>query len=488
MKRLHNYLLTHHPLLWNMRVHIMLPALLLLNLLFFVAGWSSISLPESLRWSALRAGSGVVSLAILCAILAGVLWLIFYLRNNAFKSFYPLKRGHLVAEAGLILLTCLLLTTPGFFYTAGTYSRMRQLTATTDLAHEMNTANLAAHFLPFSRASFSSSNDCANRTDDDEDRTYPMSSTAVDTATMGSAVDTFSYLHFCYNEVFDKDVAGLRSARGNDSIAKRWLLAGRQDSVRRLLQEYLALCSKYGGGHRFDADRHVKEIFSRPGFPVRYEISNGAYAGYETSPDGTSLPAGKLRDTYIESGHLSEALRTIAEARQGWLDTGTIFFLLYWSLGMALLLFSFRITAVRPWFIALIGAGVWCAVFGVLGAFMGRAASGYGLAFLFVFLAIGFLITATVLINRREQKRNAGVSLLWAMWSLPAIVPTICSWIEHLYAPRYYDTGSPNVSPVYEWIRDSWPLIGYTNFVLYLLLLIVLFIPLARKWQAMPEE
>jgi hypothetical protein len=491
MQRINKYLLTHYPLLWNLRIHIVWPVILLLHILFFLTGYTSISFPASLRWSSLHAEGGTISMAVLCALIVGILWLVYYLRNNAFKSFYPLKPGRLAAEALLILITCIGLISFIPTYHGGTYGHLRGLTSSTNLSRETNITNLAHHFIPFSREAFSSTNDCAYRQNEEDAYNPEMVEAAPTAVTTTPAVDTFSYLHYCHNDVAIGDEENIRTDRQNDTIAKRWLLNNQQDSVATVIKEYLALVKKYGGNYRFNADQHTRQIFSEQGFPIRYIINqydNQDYVETDTGITPTTAPT-----VYIQEQGLTDGLSIIARARRGWLNSETAIFLLYWSLGIALLIFSFRITQVRVWFIAIIGCGIWCAIFGVLAAFGSGVDSGYALSFIFILLSIAFAIASITLIRSKQSKRNAGVLYLWSLWSTPALIPTIMVWLQHITSPKdiYEPVRKISITPpapLYDWIQSNWPLIATSNLTLFLLLLIFLYIPLARKWQAMPEE
>ena len=206
--------------------------------------------------------------------------------------------------------------------------------------------------------------------------------------------------------------------------------------------------------------------------------------------DENGLTSGGIpAEVFVEDAKVTAALGTTAEARDGWLDFELAVFFLYFSLGLALVIFSFRITQVRTWFIALIGAGIWVAVFGVFGAVM---RTEYGLMVIFLLLTIAFLITAIYLISHRDSKRIAGVTLLWALWAIPAFLPLLAAWIWHMTQPAYDYSVEGKIkqqpAPVYDWISSNWPLINGANVLLVIGLIAFLFIPLARKWQAMPEE
>lgn len=502
MKSFNNYLLTHYPLLWNMRIHLVWPVILLLHLLFFIAGYMQIMYPESLNYYSLHAGEGTISLAVLSALLTGVLWLMFYFRNNAFKRFYPLPKGRLAAEAGLIFLTCLGLTTITASYQGGAYTHVRMLTASTNLRSEANITNLAQHFLPFDRTYFSSRSDCSyrdagvRRYSDQSQTDAVVAEAAIDTLAMTEPAttfinaDTFSYLHYCNSDVNVYSEAGIRSEQANDSIAKRWLINGRQDSVRMILADYLRLCKKYGAAYRFHPEEHVANVFGHVGFPVRYELMTNNYEPDPSSPEY----ANRLRYTdgpaFIENQTVSNAISATDTARRGWLDMPILLFFFYFSFGLALLIFSFRITALRTWFIAVIGANIWAAVFGVLLALVRLE---HHMLLIFLMLAFAFLGVSVYLIGRRESKTRAGVLYLWSLWAFPAVIPALASWIERITSPAsYYRDGVVGYveepAPVHDFIREHWLMISTGNVLLMVAVLLFLFIPLARKWQAMPEE
>ena len=496
MKKLNNYLLTNYPLAWNLRLHWLWPVILLLHLLFWLAGYGSVSFPESASYYSLEPGGATFSMTVLCGLLLLALWLIFYFRNNAFKSFYPLAKGRLVAEFGLILLTTFGLTTFVASYAGGTYFHIRQETREVDLVTEANTVNLAHHFLPFSRERFSVKADCNyDHSSRQEAVATPIRSSDGDTvAGNGITTDTFSYLHYCANMDgyyyirYRYNSSGyslsLASAGANDTVAKRWLYGGRRDSVAQMLTRFLAICKKYGAGYQYDVGKGVAEIFATPGFLVRGIISEDQYSAEHFDENKSRTEAQLQAGSYIETRVLMQSLTTIGEARKGWMRPDMMLVFLYFSLGIALLIFSFRATSVRVWFIALIGTAVWMAIFGVLAA--ATHGNGTSLMILFLLLSIGFLIGAGLQIARRASRRNAGIMLLWALWSFPALGLIVAGLIKQSDNEDYYSSRS--TQSAYYWVQEHWTLINYLNLTFTVAVVCLLFIPLLRRWQAAPEE
>src|SRR5882724_7603813 len=96
LKKIYTRIVTDYPLLWNTRMPWVIAAALLIHLLFFWAGFGSItaiSFQEYYYLSSVITG-GLMSFSILCSALVIIIWLIFYLRNNAYKSFYIIDKYH----------------------------------------------------------------------------------------------------------------------------------------------------------------------------------------------------------------------------------------------------------------------------------------------------------------------------------------------------------------------------------------------------------
>ncbi|WP_179352507.1 hypothetical protein [Winogradskyella vidalii] len=86
------YLLERYPIIWNTRIVWMLLGALVLHMLFFAAGFLTLSNPETLHEYAIKDvffKNGAVYFTSMISILLLVGWLIYMFKNNAFKNFYP---------------------------------------------------------------------------------------------------------------------------------------------------------------------------------------------------------------------------------------------------------------------------------------------------------------------------------------------------------------------------------------------------------------
>jgi hypothetical protein len=493
MKRLNNYLLTHHPLLWNLRVHYIWPVILLLHLFFFIGGYSSVRFPEISGYERLYPREDTMILAILMGVLAMVGWLVLYFRNNAFKSFLPLKPGRLVAEMALIFATAFGLASIAVSSAHGKAQHIRQLSRNTDLDKEQETIALALQFLPFNLETFSRFNNADEQLAVDTVQLTTLNNTVL-------PVDTFSYLNFNGQTYYRGDRAPVLAV----DIHKRaagWLKAGRRDSVLRVLQNYLKLVKKYGGKYRFDPAAHVQAIFSRADFAVRYTI-----AGYDLSQYGEEQAAeaetaavvpveGEVRApalryakgfAYISRENPEWGIRQVEAARYELLDWDVLVFLLYAALAVTILIFGFRLTEGRTWGIAVIGAGLLTVIIGLMIAVSRGAESAL---VLLLIIEAAFTTLAMIGISTGWKRRWAGVLYLWSLAGMPFVLPLIWQLLQQISQPDYDSTLSRyEPSALYDWLRASERWFVGGNLILSLALLAVFYIPLARRWQAMTEE
>ncbi len=506
MKRISHYLLTHHPLAWNLRLHWVLPGLLLLNGLFYLAGLLEPASLKRLSYAQAHMQPEATSVAVLVGILAIIFWLVYYLRNNAFKNLYPLRRGQLFLEFLSILSIVGLASLLPFSYQQGRYDRWQAVTADIDVVRESNIAALAAHFLPFEAEDFDRRFSCDSmRAREAADSawmaTHPGSDGAYDRpgyydgrngTYLDSALDR-SYLHYCqeppliirdysrYNSGGPQPTVRTAGAFSRDevnAVATRYMRGGRQDSVRAVIEDFLRLAVRYGGSHRMSVEGRVREIFATPEHTVQ------TYLG--TSPHN---------DAFIEyvDERVTDAHNTTLEFRRGIWDSEMVLFMLHWMLSAALVVYSFRMTARRPWAIAFVGMGVWLVLFAVLSAFM-RHDNMVGAVFLLLVPVLAGYAIANIV--RGRNKLFSAVAGLWALWVLPVYIPCFAAWLKDFYrGPEYYgnyqtadgqyfSTGDA----VWLWLDCYEETIAWINVAAVLVLVAVVIIPLLRRWQSNPEE
>lgn len=455
---LYQKFLTRYPLLWNTRAFVMIPALLLLHLLFYLSGLFSISNLAELDDFRVRSDGDTWGLSVMISVLTLVLWLVFYLRNNAFKSFYPLPKGRLLSEFLLLIVIVFLAISFPFTHQQGREDGVIRVSKNVDAVKEINTANLAQHFLPYDYDDFAVERSCDTlaRYGEYSDRYVP-----------DSVPREHSYLHYC-RQAISSDRKGVLNQFELDAIAEKWLREGKKDSVTAVIEDYLAMVRKYGGDYRFNAEKHVQEIFSTPRFLVTGRLS--AYGNENTD------------DEYVGYFEVNRALSNVSMVYLREDNSDMLLVLSYFAVCFALLIFSFRITKLRTWFIALIAMGVYLILFSVMLG-MGMAHTPEAAGALFILVSLLCLAFSIFSIRSRTSKLYAGIGLLFFTWTLPSLLPIFGVLQEdHSYKPGH------RPGAFARWIDDHWPVFMTVNLFIVLIITSLVIIPLARKWQACPEE
>lgn len=493
MRRFNEHLLTRYPLLWNMRIQYVLPAILLFHVAFYIWGYYSANYPGTELYQMLTPADDRLLFLGIFAILLAIGWLFLYLRNNAFRSFYPLKPGRLAAELGLIFGIALGISSLKMSYIAGKAGHIRSMSAGIGLEDEWRTVLLAEHFLPFDAFAFSRTWEAADTLGANEEDQEPRIQTEH---------TYLSEMNFVGLSV-EPDTVHEKVLAESNRLAEDWLLTGKQDSVLAAIRRYLKLVGRYGGKYLFYPRTHVATIFGTPDFALTYvlvpEDISGQYMHRYKETGGKMIPSPVLAIegqypalrypewwAFIERYRPRQALLQIEMARKPlWtqyefrlmLDLGLIF---------TFVVFGFRLTGLRVWAPAMIGLTLMVAV---ILAVRSVTKSVFAANSLIALAALLFSVYAFYGVRNGLARRRMGIVYLWALIGLPFILPSLIRAIAYA-VPEGHATRLPGM---FVMPRVDAFLSGYQDLLLIgnvgvcLLLVLLAYIPLARVWRAMPE-
>lgn len=408
-----------------------------------------------------------------------------------------------------------------FTYRQGLYDQGRRLSATTHLTEEINTINLAFHFIPFETEDFQAHRSC-DSVKAREERREQRRLIYEEAQKKGVQLDqdfiyyepvnytdsTFpSYLNYCNVKISEPgihyetvmsgeyqynyyDAGRVANSEEYSKRVKGWLLAGKKDSVLHVLQGLKNLLIKYDVSHRFDPAAVADSVFTYTNFSLGRHYFNTSDEYDESGYEYILLP-------FINSYDLTESIEKVHEIRQGFWQYEMLLGLLYYALGAAIVVYSFRMMKIRIWFAALVGIGIWAILLGLL--FNLTNLKDEGVFYVLLFLCFVFLFVAVGLIQSSDKKFISGLAFLWAMWSQLAVLPLIMALLTEYYRfvsvePMEYSEMANQATyvggnhPVYTWIKQNTEALFTGNLVFFLILLVLIYIPLARKWQANPEE
>ncbi|AUC84671.1 hypothetical protein CW731_04915 [Polaribacter sp. ALD11] len=158
INKINKHLLENYPLIWNTRLVWMLAVNILVHLLFFMIGYASANSIEDLKahynLSNFFFETSTVYYNFLISIFILLVWVIYYLRNNAFKSVYSLKKGMLFKQFCVILLIFFISTTQYFSFKKGLVTKIKSLYSWAEVSEDIKTFNNIGLFFVHKQSDF----------------------------------------------------------------------------------------------------------------------------------------------------------------------------------------------------------------------------------------------------------------------------------------------------------------------------------------------
>lgn len=270
------------------------------------------------------------------------------------------------------------------------------------------------------------------------------------------------------------------------------LLSGNQKpKIQTLMKDYLKLADEYQVGYRFKDKSWIDYVYNPPYYFIDYELTSDSR--YNEINQET------YKKDYIAQTDMEDALGTIKHAKDGVFESFSYPLILYIALGISLLIFTFRMTMMRTWVVAVVGSMVvffiyFCLYF-LFGMMFSSVNETYALSLLLGFIFLFFLLAFSGIFSGK-RKLISGVNFIWSIWTFGAIFPIITglysSYLNWKYPYNYYSEIAPagykyTEHPHVTWIRDNFETIMYLNLALIFIFLILI-LPVIKKWKAMPEE
>lgn len=502
------------PLVWNTRIVQMLIFALIFHTFYFLLGYSSVQnlryLYEQDTQFEFISVIGLHLTAGLLLFIAVIVWLFHYLRNNPFKSFYPITKNYLRKEALFIMIILGSAITIYHSYQYGILVKSKQLSKGLYDIKDLETISLANCFLPFDKDMFEKQQCCdsvearINRepaydpkrcnSNSETYNEYGETITATDyeyaTATETTPSDPdipkeYSYLYYC-----NSPGAGIGYGTKDDpksptyhQIAKRWLLNKQKDSIKAVINDYIQLAKKFKIRFNLDANA-LTELCFQPG-QIPHEVTQSLYNAYL---DEETITFEGYWAEFSSLNFAPDRIKNVQEASffsvSDWEVYGYILMVL------SFLLLSFRFTRFKPWIVSVLGSGVVFIIFAIIANILKDEDD-------IVYVYLGFEVLCILMAMRQitgsRNKLHGGVWLNWSLFSLTAFFPII---MKLIYDQTYqvskcinnYMVVVKEAPPIHHWIGANWDTINALNVLLLIGYLLYVYVPLAYKWQANPSE
>ncbi|VXB66428.1 conserved membrane hypothetical protein [Flavobacterium sp. 9AF] len=498
LKNIQKQLLLKYPLLWNTKFIPMLILGILFHLLYFTLGYIDGTIDFSNQQN-INLETFTVLFGILFSIITIILWLVFYFKNNALKSFYKKSKEAIFYEWLQIFIICLLLTS---FYLPFHFGKQLHQKSYFSLEETKNRCRIISNADFFIDGSFGA-------TEIDS-----LASGLIDS--LGNKVDLYKdnqytgrqdYIYFDYvlfkgkkynqyslvnRNIFDFKI----NTEEEDSIQRitvqNWLHTHDIVAVKNLMESHLKILKEHHLETNLTLEKWFEITYNSPDF-VKFQYIKpqlkdyGEYEPYNRYEESYQQPYQKYENSkyskfYIQQNVLKEKYDIVSDAHVNpYFDGKETVIYLYLGLGLSLLVFSFRITSGKSWLIALITTGILNIIFGIFSA-LSSSEITY-IIFILLIIMASSIYFLSILYSRQSVKLSR-IVLNILLWSFSFFIPII-----YILVLAYYDKNDNYINPSKEreWLREHFLDMWCFNFVFIVILLFFLSTAI-RNWKGLAEE
>lgn len=502
-KNIQKQLLIKYPLLWNTRVVPVSILLIAVNIIFFVIGYveGKLNFSEDENNYNYDNDGLIIFFSSFLSIIIIILWLIFYLKNNSFKSFYPKNNFSLLKEWLIILLVSFLtcLFTYSFYY--GKETRIRSYYSEKEAKERCEILSKASFFID---GSFSN-----NYRNDEYDEAGITTVIPEDSIASKNNFIYFNGKKYNYLSLLNKNINSYTFFDfESDSVRKKtiktWLVNQQKDSIKNLFNNYLKIAKEHNLKANIDANKWFDLIYDHPNFD-KYNLigknneSEVYYANNYTNGsvfDSVNKYIVTIKDQqfeyykyYVPESKLNYNYDKIANSwNRPSINFDTLLIILYIALGLSLLVFSFRVTSIKNWMIAAVGLGILGILFGIISLIIKWDYTFPTLVIITVIFAVVYFI---YILTKKKNKSISGVVVNVILWSVPGILPLIYFlYLEFLRSLTYQDNVPYELSeyyPTIKFLKDNSIIFLYLNILFVLIMMLVLSSKI-KKWRGLAEN
>lgn len=521
LKKIQQYLLLNHPLLWNIKIVPALLGALIINIFFFIGGYILTKVDFSYAYSNPFSGAALAYMgAILTSILLFIIWLVFYSKNNAFKSFYPRSSGGLYLEWILTFVIILGFVSFPFSYHQGSISKVKSYASKSEMIKAVETLNLIKILIPTDKTSYYQEypTDLPPNSSKYDPNMGAKYSDSIEMMTYEDRIEYFESQNISYEDYPNFAQLSLLNyytldqfyfpskcdftVRNSDTV-KKWLIEQNKEEISKLMDAFIALQDKHNLSMNFTKDEWMELVYNPAKYPVgdfnlitpynyKEEDAKSGYSYYYDSSDKNSS------GYYVSYSELEGAYNKIMDAYLNKEEAMALCVAaMCIALCVSLLVFSFRASSGKAWLIAAISMGLILFINGILSlAISSPMDSGVvgPLFYIFVMLAIFSFEIASVIRKNigRKAKGKSDILINHLIWFIPAVPALIFMAIYILGHDQYsYMSATYKSKGLYETYQfmDEHIVEFVLGNVCLTFVSVWFFIQMVlRKWKSLPEQ
>lgn len=519
LHKIQKYLLLNYPLLWNIRIVPVLGFAVVINIAAFLIGYFGESIDFTSRYYYDQfASSGFTYFGIgVASLLTLIVWLIFYSKNSAFKSFYPQKSTSLYFEWIMIFVIVLSIILPFLTFHTSSIVKQRSYASKAETIKAVETLNMVKMLIPSDKTAYYKEYPNEETTNMyRKNTTTPFDSLLILAESQNVYYEYYpnftqlSLLNYSgYSPIYVSEDYDLKLKDYQD--VQKMLVKQDKAAISQLMDDFLKLQAKHGLKSNLTKDIWLKLIYNPAKYPVGdFNLMSSYNTNFERETEDYSSrynykyygdPTNNIRNYYVQYDELESAYREIFDAHMEPLVSPIFLLVLVCiALGLSLLIFSYRVTSGKAWLIAFVAAGVILFINSVFSFAPIILGADFGVfSYMFVLLVL-FIVEVLMIISKNQSMSSKGKSNIYishVIWALPAVPVILFIFVytitktacydtvgadylgrdENALSCRWYDFMDKNIA------EFVWGNICLTFATMWLFIRYVLL-----KWKSLPEE
>lgn len=536
INKIQKYLLLNYPTLWNIKLFPMLLILAGVHLFFGFIGYlaGTVSFDDTYYRSIFIFDDGSLFVStIFLSIFIFIGWMVFYMRHNALKNFYPKKTTQLYGEWLLILIIVTGIALIPASTTLGALTRVKAIASQKECEKALNIIARAKALAP-DEIYYFNYNDTqntpipipANKIIDLSDVNLKLYNLEYDNngklhvnGYIGPSLLFYNKDYYRYNYSYNYSKEDVR--KKEIKRVNKWLVEEQRDSIYQTMVEFNKLQKKHNLDINITPEEWLKRVYNPPFYPVNNSssISNYKYGSYYynaynrdydhrdeagesiyivTNMTGDTIMQGNGTTTsafieaqrntqpYLQLNEVEAAYAHILNSHTGNEDLYIMFLVIFCiSVWLSIFVFSYRLTNGKSWLIAFVASGVLFFLILFIGAVVLRGSSynsEVGLIFVLSFWLctfIGILIYLIYKVSGSKIKGFSNTPMNMFLWLVPCILPLIFFNVYcflEIWDDGYFRLPDAIIQGMF-----------WTNLVVVIIAMFPV-IALAKRWKGIAEE
>ena len=552
INKINKYLLEHYPLVWNTRLFWMITVSILTHLLFFTIGYLIVNniedLKEQYKLSQYFYESSAVYYNFLISIVILLIWIVFYIRNNAFKNLYRLSKGTLFKQFCIILFIFFISITQYYSFKQGLIIKVKSLYDWQEVDADIKTLNKTGVFFTQNENDYKIDNkkypkpfplnvaisnkklnidkvdtlkayinykgsfyqfykiDKDDKSDREEYSSFPQNYLVeqdfIEEILLRNVVDVARFKALLHPSLlnYSKELF----STGQDSLAYEAQLKYHQitlknaddSEIKKELKIFISLVNKYDVEHNLEVETWFKLINNKPNYlvpelintsnPLDIDLINNRYNRVANNNVNSEIPYSKT--LYLSFNKTDNFFKNVHESYFPDFDSELLYFLIVFAFVLAILLFLFKTTDVKTLLLSFVASlVVFILIIWLMSSSIVSIGSG-NIRTYFVMLFVSFTIILLSFISYVLKWKKIVISVFWSLglFAFPSFI-----FFSILYYIEYLKQAHLNLYPKeYSYVSEFeiwFGDYGFYSIILLWILTIYYYAVFVRKLKARPE-